>query len=117
MKAYRLWTPDGGEHGEIEIYYSNKGAALREARRMCRDKVSPHFEEVQIIEVRFPTGRGAMVKLANGQIQHVRVIDTIKPKYGMRYCFEEDRRIVFNIKTGRFVKYVEHYPGDDEEGE
>ena len=70
MRAYRLMTFDGendcGEGVWIKTYYSNKGAALREARRMCRDKVSPHFEEVQIIEVRFPTGRGAMVKLANG---------------------------------------------------
>mgnify|MGYP003149667289 CR=1 FL=1 len=121
MKAYRLMTFDGeddvGESVWIKSYYSNKGEAIRVARQMCRDKVSPHFEEIEIVEVRFPTGRGAMIKLANGQIQHVRVIATIKPKYGVRYCFEEDRRIVFNIKTGRFVKYLERYPGDEEEQE
>lgn len=116
MRAYRLWTPDGGEHGEIEFYYSSKAEALREARRMCRDKVSPHFGDVKIDEVRFPTGRGAMVKLANGMgIEHVRAIATVKPRYDYKLDEDEDRWVVYNLKTGKIVGFKDPYLHEGDE--
>ena len=111
-----MFSPHVAEHGYLEEYYSNKAEAIAAAKRYARGKKAPVLSaSIDITEVRIDTDKASLIRICNGSgPEQVRHIATIDPKYATRLCYDEDRWVVFSIKTGKTVGFAEYCYGDEE---